>query len=299
METSLPFHMYTLWLFTRTDLKTIVIPSTIFGVACTLSGPLLTTGTSPSITGLSMRIPLIVYWAWINLLPFAIDNQRQQDSIAEDAMNKKWRPLPSRRLTPSHARSAMLVFYVVAITSSMRIGGLRQCFTLIFFGHWYNDREGADTSCLIRNFINACGYIAFMSGTLEVACDPSITSPNLRAYYWLLVIGLVIFTTIHSQDLCDQAGDRIRMRKTVPLVLGDSACRWTIAIAVSFWSCFCPTFWQLKAYGLAPTMFLGAVIAWRTMSKRTTKADRLTFRIYNLWVVMIFCLPLMKYKSHL
>ena len=290
----LSYHIYTIWLFTRSDLKTIVIPSTIFGVVSVLTGPMLTTNPSPSILLISKRLPITAFWVWINLLPFAMDNQRQPDSIQEDSENKAWRPLPSKRLTSDQATFLMLASYVGAVLSSLYLGGIGQCVILIGLGHWYNDLKGADSNCIIRNLINACGYICFTSGALDVMSNPAIAFLKPVAYRWLFIIGLVILTTIQSQDLYDQAGDSLRKRRTVPLVIGDTAARCTVAIPLTMWSLFCPAFWQLGIGGFVPSVILGTIVVWRLFSKRTVKADRITFRIYNMWIVSLYVLPLVK-----
>ena len=90
----LQYYLYSIRLFTLSDLKTIVIPSTAFGLLHSLA--LSELGTLPVETGVSVddaptllsRLPLVALWAWINLLPFAIDNQRQPAAIQEDASNK-------------------------------------------------------------------------------------------------------------------------------------------------------------------------------------------------------------------
>lgn len=257
----------------------------------------MTTNPSPLILDVAKRLPVTAFWTWINLLPFAIDNQRQQDSIKEDTENKPWRPLPSKRLTPEQAKMIMLVFYPIAFLSSLYLGGSWQCIALVGLGHWYNDLKGADSSCITRNFINACGYICFTSGALQVASDPSAVLSKPVAYQWLLTIGLVIFTTIQSQDMYDQAGDSLRKRWTVPLVVGDSAARWSIAISVGIWSWFCPSFWQLGMKGFASSVILGSGVIWRFLSLRTVKADRASFRIYNMWIISLFMLPLIEFRS--
>ena len=243
------------------------------------------------------RTPVTAFWAWINLLPFTIDNQRQQDSIKEDAKNKSWRPLPSKRLQPKQAKHIMLGFYLAAYLSSLYLGGVLQCITLMGLGFWYNDLRGADDSCITRNIINSCGYICFTSGAMQVASDPSVELLRPVAYQWLLTIGLVIFTTVQSQDMYDQAGDSLRARWTVPLTVGDSAARWSIAIPVAIWSWFCPAFWQVGVEGFVTSMMLGFVIIWRVLSKRTVEDDKISFRIYNMWIISLFMLPLIAYKS--
>lgn len=257
------YHVYTIWLFTRSDLKTIVIPSMVFGIVCTLSGPVLMTNSSPFILDIGKRLPKTAFWAWINLLPFTINNQRQPASIKEDTENKAWRPLPSKRLTTEQATLMMLAFYLIAVLSSLYLGGIWQCITLLGLGYWYNDLKGADSSCITRNFINACGYICFTSGSLEAASDCSVAFWKPVAYQWLFIIGLVVLTTIQSQDMHDQAGDSLRKRWTVPLVVGDSAARWTIMVPIGIWSWFCPAFWQIGVEGFVTPIILGFIIMWR------------------------------------
>jgi 4-hydroxybenzoate polyprenyltransferase len=291
---TLSHHAYTIWLFTASDLKTIVIPSTFFAVVCALSGRVMQPDNDLSNGAIALRVPLTVFWCWMNLLPFAIENQRQEESIKEDAENKPWRPMPSKRLMRSQAVTLMLLFYACAILLSSYLGGLGQCITLIGLGYWYNDLKGADASCIIRNFINACGYICFTSGALEVISGRSIASFDSKAFQWLMIIGTVVFTTIQSQDMPDQAGDSLRDRKTVPLVIGDKAARISIVIPLAIWSCVCPAFWRIHAGGCVVPVILAAITIGRFLSRRTAEADKVSFRIYNVWIVSIYLLPLFK-----
>ncbi|KAL8651747.1 MAG: hypothetical protein Q9210_003078 [Variospora velana] len=163
------FHLRTIWLFTFSDLKTIVGPKTVFGLVNSLAAPEFGVGSSPEAASLLRRTVIVAVWTWINLLPFAIDNQRQPAAIAEDSVNKPWRPMPSKRLTEQRARQIMFALYPVAGLTSCYFGGLRQCIALVALGYWYNDRGGADSSFVVRNFINACGFVCYSSGAMEVA----------------------------------------------------------------------------------------------------------------------------------
>lgn len=49
------------------------------------------------------------------------------------------------------------------------------------------------------------------------------------------VIGAVVVTTVQSQDMYDQAGDKIRARRTFPLVICDWSSRTSIAVSMAFW----------------------------------------------------------------
>lgn len=188
----------------------------------------------------------------------------------------------------------MLVLYLLAILVSIYLGGTYQCILLIGLGCWYNDLKGADSSCLTRNFINGCGYTCFTSGALEVISRHSVVLLKPIAHHWLSILGTVVLTTIHTQDMHDQAGDMIHGRCSVPLVIGDSAARWTIAVAIAVWSVICPAFWQINIVGSAASIILGMTIAWRYLSKRSLSEDKTSFRIYNLWIVSLYLLPLIK-----
>ena len=292
----LSYHAKSIWLFTFSDLKTIVGPETAFGILSALSGPILTTNSSPNNVVILGRTPRVLFWCWINLLPFAIDNQRQPEAIKEDGENKPWRPMPSGRLSEKQAKWLMWSLYPAAIIASMKLGGLKQCLTLIFLGWWYNDLGGADYSCIIRNLINACGFLSYASGATEVASRTELLGNPFKpiAWSWFLIIGAVVFTSVQTQDMYDQSGDDMRGRKTVPLVIGDAYARWSIAIAMAFWSVACPTFWHLGPGTYAMSMITAAIITFRTLTKRSVKDDKLTFRIWNLWMVMLYLMPLFK-----
>jgi len=241
------------------------------------------------------RVPLVLLWVWINLLPFAIDNQRQPLAILEDGINKPWRPLPSKRCTPAEARAFMLIGYPLALCLSYYTGNMKQCVSLMILGYWYNDLGGADNGFLMRNFINGCGYICFAWGALNTASNYNDTPRlTIQAHRWLLILGAVVMSTVPTQDLYDQAGDKLRGRQTMPLILGDSITRWILAGILAFWSVWCPWYWSLSYVWHLPTMFIGGTIIYRMLTKRSVSEDKMTFRVWNLWVVLLYTFPLVK-----
>ncbi|KAF2113571.1 hypothetical protein BDV96DRAFT_661773 [Lophiotrema nucula] len=123
---------YTIWLFTRSDLKTIVIPKSIFGVFGALAGSKLVTDANGSVQAIIIRAPLVVFWVWIVLLPFNIDNQRRAEAIEEDRMNRPWRPLPSKRLSPEQAFRTMLVGHVAGIAYCLVVGPCTKSYWVSF-----------------------------------------------------------------------------------------------------------------------------------------------------------------------
>lgn len=296
------FNAYSVWLFTRSDLKTIVIPSALFGILNSVALALDTNNgfVFPWPQAL-MRLPLVFLWLWINLLPFNIDNQRQAKAILEDKLNKPWRAMPSCRMTPAEATALMFCLYPIALCTSLWIGGVRQCLALMLLGFSYNELGLADRSWSSRNAINALGFCCFTSGALEVSLSMRLQfmSPEFsHMSKWFGVIAAVVFSTVQTQDMADQEGDHLRKRKTMPLTLGDGTTRWLISMFMVLWSVFCPRFWALNI-GLSFIFGgLGTCVAYRTLAFRNVEADRRTFVIWTVWMAVLYSLPLLAAVSH-
>ena len=290
----LAYNSYSIWLFTASDLKTIVGPSLVFGIAnaLALSSYGLETPAATTARDVGWRLPLVALWIWTNLLPFAINNQTTSGAVQEDMINKPWRNLPAGRMTLPQAKRLMLCSYPLSFTLSLFIGGFRQSMGLVFLGVWYNNLAGGDSSCLLRNTINACGYLCFTSGAMEVAAGVHLP-PGARLVQWLGIIAAVILSTVHLQDMHDQTGDRVKGRKTVPLVVGDGRTRWSTAFAMIFWGFICPYYWQGRLGVLILSSILAVYIAARGLLLRTVSDDRLTFKLWNAWMTLIFMLPLL------
>lgn len=287
---------YSIWLFTRSDIKTILAPSVCFGVLNMYSATSFELKSELAFLECLRRAPLMMFWVWLNLLPFNIDNQRKPIAIAEDNINKPWRTLPSKRMSPQQAETVMYITYACALFASTRIGGIRQCLALICLGFWYNRGKGADCGFLIRNLINGGGFLSFLSGAVEVGYGPAAI--NTRMVQWLVIIGAVVFTTVQLQDMYDQAGDAARSRKTLPLVIGDVPARWVIAIMMVIWGVFCPYFWGGGILSSNPSRsgilvsVLAFVISLRSLSLHSVADDKKTFLLWNFWMVMLYTLPL-------
>lgn len=292
------YHLHSAWLFTLSDLKTIVGPSFVFGATNALAVEEYT--LEPPDAGLNRavlkRLPLVLLYLWINLLPFTINNQITPDAIQEDKINKPWRTLPSKRMTPRKASRLMSTMYLFALALSAITGGLKQAVSLIILGTWYNNFSGADRSCLVRNLLNALGYTCFLSGAMEVALGTSLPN-SVRLLQWVAMIAAVIFTTVHLQDMYDQTGDSTRGRKTVPLVIGDGPARWTTAFAMIFWGYACPRFWNPAMSVWVGSGGLAGIVAARSLMLTGVGDDRVTFWLWNLWMTVVFVLPLLSWVA--
>ncbi|KAK4629687.1 hypothetical protein CLAFUW4_08196 [Fulvia fulva] len=133
------YDIHTLYLFTRSDLKSIVLPQALFSIACAMSAAPLTQSSPMSIADVARRVPFVVGWTWIHLLVENIENQRSEHSIIEDRVNKPWRSLPSGRLTPGQARTWLLWAVCVALLTSAVLGALKPSVVLLAHIWLYND----------------------------------------------------------------------------------------------------------------------------------------------------------------
>ncbi|KAI9037503.1 UbiA family prenyltransferase [Aspergillus affinis] len=290
---SLVYHLYSVYLFTRNDFKVILYPQTAVGIFQALAGGLLTSNSTPSLGLILARLPLVAFWNWFNLLVFNLANQRLPNSVIEDSVNKPWRPIPAGRITQDEARRLLLVLIPLGVLFSCFIGGLRETVAMLVLTWMYNDLAGADENYIARNVLNAAGFICHGSGSTAIAAG-SQYELNTAAYVWLGVIGLIVLTTIHVQDIPDIEGDAARGRLTLPIIHGQRVARISVAVGVLFWSIFCPTFWALDIVGYLILLGPAGLIAYRTMQLRWVSADEITYQLWCVWLILIYLLPLYK-----
>lgn len=288
------FYIHTLWLFTASDITSVVLPGVAVGFASAISGPILTTNLQPSIWVILSRLPLVFCYNWLNLLILSLDNQLQPQSIPEDALNKPWRPLPSRRLSAAEAKVWLFFTIPTVFAATKVLGGTREAVTHMILTWMYNDLGGADMSFVARNIMNVGGILCYVSGSMVVTASYDQYQLNSAAPLWLVVLGCTILTTVHLQDMPDIEGDAKRGRQTVPLVCGDCIARISIAGPVLFWSLFCPSFWHLGVWGYMVPVSLALVIATRLFWWREIVSDRKTWKCWCLWISTIYFLPLVK-----
>ena len=263
-----------------------------------MSGPLLTTNPSPSLFAILSRIPNVLLWNYLNLLVFNVANQRMLESLLEDSVNKAWRPLPSRRLSLAQARRFLLFLipFVFGITI-LFLGAVKETVLLMALTWMYNDLFGAEEHYAVRNIINAAGFMCYSSGSTRIAAGYGVLSLNgFMSNEWSWIVGAIVFTTLQMQDMSDQEGDSKRNRSTVPLIWGDMIARWTIAVPVLIWSFFCARFWHVDILGYLSPVVLGSILAGRVLVLRRADQDKITWKLWCVWTLVLYSLPL--YKNH-
>jgi 4-hydroxybenzoate polyprenyltransferase len=281
-----------IWSFAESDIKTMVLPVATFGVCSALGGEQFFQNNIP-ITDILSRTPLAILWTWMNVLLLSISNQRSPESITEDRINKPWRPIASGRINADQSRRLLLAVAPVVMITGAGMGISQETFWAIAGSWYYSDLGGADDSWLLRQVLNGIAYLVYGAGVCRVLAGPEAVFLG-TFWTWLFMISVIVTTTIQVQDLKDEEGDRLRNRNTAPIILGNKFTRASIALAVGFWSCACPLWWQVKALDMASSAILGFIVAYRASRMKSQAADKKTFLIWTFWMISLFILPAIK-----
>jgi 4-hydroxybenzoate polyprenyltransferase len=185
-------------------------------------------------------------------------------------------------MTRSEVRKAMQIAIPAVLAFShyfLSAGAETAC---IMVGCWvYNDLKVSDDSLILRNAIASLAFGVFNWSSLKVAIGghaeylPKVAEAGSA---WIWIYSGVIFTTLHVQDLKDQAGDRVRGRSTAPLVIGDGLTRWTLAVPITLWAPVCAMHCEASLYYAVLVSVFGAYVAWRCLRHREQAQDRWTWQ---------------------
>ncbi|KAF2672543.1 hypothetical protein BT63DRAFT_199048 [Microthyrium microscopicum] len=307
--------LYNIWLFNFSDMKTIVVPQTLLAITNAKSGQFLLhlstemhhpLPSSPSWLTVLYRVPPTLAWIYLNLLVECVANQRLPGSIQEDSLNKPWRVMPSKLMSPASAEK--LLFYLIPTTLivSYYMGEMqfKASASLMSFIWLYNDLDGANSSPIMRNALNAFGLLSFSIGSTAVAVTTKSGhgggSFAPTAVTWFSILWLAICTTIHAQDFADIAGDKARGRCSAPLLYGDSISRWSVAVPVMFWTFAAPAYWGLPWHHIgtpgiiaqALVVIVGTCLAVLVVGWNSLQMDTWMWRMWCLWSASLFVLPL-------
>jgi len=92
------------------------------------------------------HLPHVIFWTWFHLLQFVTSNQTLDPE--EDEHNKRYRPLPGKRVT---LRNAVILRWALVPAC----WALSACYSN---GHW-----------VVRSFMNAVGFVALEVGATLLA----------------------------------------------------------------------------------------------------------------------------------
>lgn len=315
-----------LWGFVESDLFTFAVPNTVFGILSALAAPALqanpdwspippTPSSHPNLSLLGAQhilkpayqhpsahilqnLPAVLIFNLINLFIFDAANQRSPESVAEDRINKPWRPIPCGKITMEQTRRLMLAAVPTVLAINYLLGVWKQGVLILILTWLYNDLGGGD-EVLVRELVIAVAYGLFNHGSLAIAASNSNTGSSVwtngpQAIAWIGIISGVILTTMQVQDLKDMEGDRSRGRRTIPLFFGEGRSRMSISFFVCFWSWLCAYFWRLSLLEFAAHIGIAAVVAWRVVWVRSgQREDARTWKFWCLWHASLYVLPLL------
>ncbi|KAF9468327.1 UbiA prenyltransferase family [Collybia nuda] len=266
----------TLFLFTKSDIKTTLIPVGMFAIA---SAPLYSLN----------KLPGTLFWIWIHLLQF--DTSNQIVGAEEDRTNKPDRPVPSERLTIINAIALRWALIPACLIYSALYSRevVHASIALIVLTTIYNEFGAHACHWVIRNIVNAAGFASFEWGsTLTAGADPTqLTDVGVLA----VCISFGIFaTTIQTQDFKDVEGDQTINRKTLPIIFPEGS-RYTPIVTLLVWSIILSFTWKLPAVVVAAFVGLAIFVGARFLFWRTRHNDQVSFYWYNVWLAAAHGLP--------
>ena len=284
--------IYTLYLFTRSDIITFVAPTASFGILAALSPLNLTTSPSPPLFTILSHIPQVITFVWTTLLLFNLSNQRTPAAAEEDRINKPHRPIPSGRLSCEDARRLTLIAVPTILALNHYLGAGLETLLIIALTYMHNDLRGAAELWLVRDGLTSLAFACFNHGSLKLALGGTGATITSAGYTWIAMVSGVILTTMSMQDLKDVAGDMTQGRKTLPIVCGSAFARQYLAFFILLWSVWCARFWAVSGVAVVGVVGMGAWVAWRILTRDDVKADWRSWKLWSLWLLMLYALPM-------
>ncbi|KZT00514.1 uncharacterized protein LAESUDRAFT_665990 [Laetiporus sulphureus 93-53] len=272
---TLLYHICTVFLFTKSDFKTTLIPVTVLAMA-----------VSPTLE--VTRVVHSIMWTWIHLLQFDVSNQSL--NIQEDEINKPWRPLPAKRVSMRAARVVHWLLVPCCFTLSWSHGTdvLLASVALVFMSLLYNELH-LHGRWLARNLLNAAGTAAFEVGATLVAAG-GIHRLDCTAFMSVCLSAAIIASTIHAQDFKDIRGDQLVNRITIPLLF-PSVARWTMLPSLTIWTMVLIQVWRIT-WSIGIRLLIGAIaLGYRFLAFKTIRNDQASYVWYNVWLSLAHILP--------
>ncbi|EMD37510.1 hypothetical protein CERSUDRAFT_114151 [Gelatoporia subvermispora B] len=268
--------LHTLFLFTKSDIKTTVIPVSLFAAAA---------APAPC----TYLIVQSTFWIWLHVLQFDVSNQTLKPE--EDEFNKHDRPLPSRRLTieAAYVLRWMLVPICWLWSAMYSVKTFYSSVALVALTILYNECAAHAGHWLARNCVNAAGFAAFETGATLVANMDHNNLDN-TAILSICISAGIFTTTIHTQDFKDIQGDRMIGRRTLPIV-HTSVARPSVVIGLCLWSLILATIWDLRMGAQLVFHTLSLFVSYRFMAYGDITEDQVSFYWYNVWLSIAHAQP--------
>jgi 1,4-dihydroxy-2-naphthoate octaprenyltransferase len=198
-------------------------------------------------------------------------------------------------MTPGQADKLLAVTHALAAVLSYKLGVTSIFLVYVILITAYNDYGGGNKSGIIRNLFCGAGFACYFGGAVNIATSSKVSMSSI-AWKWTFIVTLgVLATTIQTQELRDEAGDRARDRRTLVTELGRKLALWTVFPTVTFWSIYIPLifFGGSWTVALLPLGFGGALLttAIRSYYNDNNKLDRQLYKLWCLWMFGFCPLP--------
>jgi 4-hydroxybenzoate polyprenyltransferase len=279
------FHLKTLYLFVC-NYNAIIVIWTLLGAFC--GSRLLQRSIPGHEATLSpiTRSPLILLWITLTALDFSIANQRLPSSIAEDRLNKPYRPITSRRISPNSASILRIAICLTGFLFSLWTGSQQAFIVHALTTFSYNDLRGSQGLWLVRDIHVGIGMVSWLFGCIRVAAGSKFEyeARDMRAAGLLFVI---MASTIAIQDFRDLRGDKVTGRHTLPIAIGEEMARGVVAGFLVVWSLIVPAFWGKEWVMGFVLSILGVVLAVRLMFLRSPNADKRSLEYWYGWFAVL------------
>ncbi|KLO11398.1 hypothetical protein SCHPADRAFT_474344 [Schizopora paradoxa] len=268
-------HAKTLFLFTKSDFKTVMFPVSLMAAAAAPT-------RSPT------HFAQAICWIWLHLLQFDVSNQTINP--LEDEHNKSYRPLPAKRITLQNAITLRWALVPICWLVSSYFGRSVLCasIALVAFTMFHNELH-AHRSMVGKNIATALTLAAFEVGAILITGDNRHSLGRIAQQS--LACSIAIFTTtIYSQDFKDVEGDALIGRKTVPIMFPTFAGP-ILATTIQAWTLFLIHLWQVELFTSILFGSLAVCVALSFTASKTVLGYQRAYYLYNAWVVFVHCLP--------
>ncbi|OJA12722.1 hypothetical protein AZE42_02881 [Rhizopogon vesiculosus] len=270
---SIARHFETVFLFTKADVRTTLIPVTIFALAASPTHQLTCALHA-------------AFWIWLHLLQFNISNQIQDPE--EDRKNKPSRPIPAGRISVDSAADMRWVLTPACLLLSWWHGIQALMASVVFAALtiWYNELQG-DKMGFSKNVLTAILYGCLEVGGTVAAGNSFIDDAGVLA---VALSSTVFATTLHAQDFKDELGDRLTGRRTLPTIF-PKAARISMMLGIPLWSFGLSCIWKIDMLSTAVLVAYGAFVGNRFVKYRTVSADKQSCKFYSMWYSLCHLLP--------
>lgn len=230
---------------------------------------------------LELPVPFItsLSYAVLYIYTFCISNQL--DGIAEDRLNKPYRPLVTGLVSLKATRIRMYAYNALYLLYALFLGIFWFSLAWIVVSFYLN-MWGGSNHWVTKNLVGmTLGTFILFNVQWSIALTPGQgISLNLEVYFLLMSAWAGFALPI--QDLRDTAGDLQGGRNTLPIAVGDQKARLILSIHYFFF---------------LPAIFGCAMLSIDSLQKLLYTPLHLSIFLIQLLVHWIISFRLLKYRS--